>query len=239
MPLIATADDSVENVVFHVATALRTPVLILALLALASVVAEFGMLMVELWRRRKGNRDQVQRAALDAQAALAVGDRPRAATLLGRVASSAAMWRALSRMTEEAGGPDADLRVPKSIADFDASSLRRLERTRILVRFGPALGLMGTLIPLAPALNGLASGDVNELTDNLKVAFSITVLGLLVGAVAFAISLVRDRLYGQDLSDLQFIGATITRQPAVRAAAPPVLPSTPAPTAPEATGGEV
>ena len=87
--------------------------------------------------------------------------------------------------------------------------MRRLERTPLLVRAGPALGLMGTLIPLSPALSGLADGNVTQLTDNLRVAFSITVLGLLVGAVAFGISLVRDRLYAQDLSDLEFVAASV------------------------------
>ena len=69
---------------------------------------------------------------------------------------------------------------------------------------------MGTLIPLSPALAGLARGDVQQLSDNLRVAFSITVLGLLVGAIAFGISLVRDRLYAQDYSDLEFVAATLT-----------------------------
>ena len=104
------------------------------------------------------------------------------------------------------GGAD---RLAKALADYEYANLRRLERTRVLVRAGPALGLMGTLIPLAPALAGLADGDVDELSRNLRVAFSVTVLGLLVGAVAFAISLVRDRLYGQDLSDLEFVAATL------------------------------
>ena len=108
------------------------------------------------------------------------------------------------------GGAD---RVAKALADFDFQSLRRLERTRLLVRAGPALGLMGTLIPLAPALAGLADGDVAKLSRNLRVAFSVTVLGLLVGALAFAISLVRDRLYGQDLSDLEFVAATLEVRP--------------------------
>jgi len=84
-----------------------------------------------------------------------------------------------------------------------------LERTRLLVRAGPALGLMGTLIPLSPALAGLANGNVDELSSNLRIAFSVTVLGLLVGAVAFGLSLVRDRLYGQDLSDLQYVAARL------------------------------
>ena len=50
---------------------------------------------------------------------------------------------------------------------------------------------MGTLIPLSPALAGLAAGDVQELSDNLRIAFSVTVLGLLIGAIAFGISLVQ------------------------------------------------
>src|SRR5437899_2745783 len=79
----------------------------------------------------------------------------------------------------------------------------------LLVRAGPALGLMGTLIPLSPALSGLASGNIKQLTDNLRVAFSVTVLGLLVGVIAFGISLVRDRIYAQDLSDVEFITAEL------------------------------
>ncbi|MGH8734882.1 MAG: adenosylhomocysteinase, partial [Burkholderiales bacterium] len=77
-------------------------------------------------------------------------------------------------------------------------------------RAGPALGLMGTLIPLSPALAGLAAGDVQELSENLRVAFSVTVVGLLIAAIAFGISLVRDRLYSQDLSDLEFVANRLT-----------------------------
>jgi biopolymer transport protein ExbB/TolQ len=79
----------------------------------------------------------------------------------------------------------------------------------MLVRFGPALGLMGTLIPLSPALTGLANGNTQTLSHNLRVAFSVTVVGLLIGAVAFALSLSRDRLYSQDLSDLEYLAALI------------------------------
>ena len=69
---------------------------------------------------------------------------------------------------------------------------------------------MGTLIPLSPALTGLANGNTTALSENLRVAFSVTVVGLLVGAVAFAISLSRDRMYGQDLSDLEYVAAIIS-----------------------------
>lgn len=200
---------SIENVVFHISNALRTPVLVVALIAVAAVLVELGALAVELLRRGRRNPDRLQNAALNAREALRDGDRASAAKYLGIAVSSAAMWRAVLRVVAHTGLPEASIRVPKSIADFDLGSLRRLERTRILVRAGPALGLMGTLIPLSPALSGLASGNVSQLTDNLRVAFSITVLGLMIGAIAFGISLVRDRLYAQDLSDLTFIAATL------------------------------
>jgi biopolymer transport protein ExbB/TolQ len=78
---------------------------------------------------------------------------------------------------------------------------------------GPALGLMGTLIPLSPALAALGDGDVERLTDDLRVAFSVTVAGLLVGAIAFAVSLVRDRMYDQDYSDVEYVNAQLASYP--------------------------
>jgi biopolymer transport protein ExbB/TolQ len=50
---------------------------------------------------------------------------------------------------------------------------------------------------------------VAQLSEDLRVAFSVTILGLFIGAVAFAVSLVRDRLYSQDLSDLEYIAAAL------------------------------
>ena len=103
-----------------------------------------------------------------------------------------------------------DHQLNKALADFDFDAQRRLGRTRVLVRAGPALGLMGTLIPLSPALTGLASGNTAALSHDLRIAFSVTVLGLLVGALAFGLSLSRDRMYGQDLSDLQYLAAVLS-----------------------------
>jgi biopolymer transport protein ExbB/TolQ len=126
------------------------------------------------------------------------------------------MADALQGVVDAHGRPARDDRVAKLLAEFDLRSLRRLERTRVLVRMGPALGLMGTLIPLSPALSGLAGGDVAELTENLRVAFGVTVVGLLVGALAFGISLIRDRLYAQDHSDLEYVAARLAAVPVAR-----------------------
>ena len=200
---------SLEQLIFDVAGALRYPVLVLALASLAMVLIETGAFAVEVVRRRRRDTARLERVAQTARRALESGDLPAARLALRQVAWSTAMASTLELIAERSrSGGGAD-RVAKALADFDFASVRRLERTRVLVRAGPALGLMGTLIPLAPALAGLAQGDVAQLSRNLRIAFSVTVLGLIVGALAFAISLVRDRLYGQDLSDLEFVAATL------------------------------
>jgi biopolymer transport protein ExbB/TolQ len=199
-----------EDTLFHIAEALRVPVLVAALLCLAIVLVEFGRFLVELIGRR-GRSYAALQAATDAAVA-ALGGKPDpagAAAALGRISSSAAMTETITRLVAAVGTPDREEGAAKALADFDFGAMRRLERTRALVRLGPALGLMGTLIPLSPALAGLAKGDVAQLSSNLRVAFSVTVLGLLIGAVAFVISLVRDRLYGQDLSDLEFVAGRL------------------------------
>jgi biopolymer transport protein ExbB/TolQ len=206
--MIAVSD--IEELLFELANALRTPVFIAAIAALAFLLVDLGAFVVELMRRAGGRGgEHVALATANARAALATSNVAEAERALMPLASSAQMADTLSTVVAQHGQPGSSNRRAKALADFDLRSLRTLERSRMLVRFGPALGLMGTLIPLSPALEGLADGDVAQLSDNLRAAFSVTVLGLLIGAVAFAISLVRDRLYAQDLSDLEYVVAAL------------------------------
>jgi biopolymer transport protein ExbB/TolQ len=205
----ALSTHGVDDAIFRIANALEVPVLLLALLALAVVIFELGTFIVEVrsrWRRRV----DLPGAAAQARKALLAGDLASASRAAAPVARSGPMGQALSVIVAHARLPGGDHRLSKALADFDFDAQRRLARTRLLVRAGPALGLMGTLIPLSPALSGLAQGNVARLSSNLRIAFSVTVLGLLVGAVAFGLSLYRDRMYGQDLSDLEYLTAVVS-----------------------------
>ena len=199
----------VEEILFEISEVLEIPVLVLAVLALALVLVEAGALIVELRRRRLRSLTGLEEAIEESRRRLAAGIADAVSPLLS-YAWNRQMEDALTGIVAQCGRPDAEMRIAKRLAEYDYLSLRRLERSRILVRMGPALGLMGTLIPLSPALAGLADGDVATLTENLRVAFSVTVAGLLIGAVAFAISLIRDRLYAQDYSDVEYVVASLT-----------------------------
>ena len=99
----------------------------------------------------------------------------------------------------------SSIHLGRLVASLEIDANSRLSRMSFGVRVGPILGLMGTLIPLGPALIGLASGNIQELARNLVVAFSTTVLGLFVGGVCYAISLARRRWYAQDLADIEYL----------------------------------
>jgi len=209
----------IEQLIFRLAGALLYPVLLLAVVAFAAALVEAGMLTRELLRRRHRTTARVEDVAVATRAALARGDVAGATEIARTAAYGHAMAETIAAAVGLRGTTDGPDRTAKRMADYDYASMKRLERTRILVRLGPALGLMGTLIPLSPALGGLAKGDVDQLTHDLRTAFSVTVVGLLVGAIAFAVSLVRERLYAQDYSDVEFLAARVA-EPLAPAAAP-------------------
>jgi biopolymer transport protein ExbB/TolQ len=92
----------------------------------------------------------------------------------------------------------------KILQDAELRMGKALEPVRIGVKVGPILGLMGTLIPMGPALIGLSQGDIKSMADNLVIAFATTVIGLVVGGICYGLLVVRSRWYRQDLSDLEY-----------------------------------
>ena len=74
------------------------------------------------------------------------------------------------------------------------------------------LGLMGTLIPMGPALIGLSTGDIASMAYNMQVAFATTVVGLFSSAIGFITQQVKQRWYLQDMTNLEFIAGLITEK---------------------------
>ena len=50
----------------------------------------------------------------------------------------------------------------KLLGDYEIAADKELGQSKLLVKIGPMLGLMGTLIPMGPALVGLATGDLRH-----------------------------------------------------------------------------
>jgi biopolymer transport protein ExbB/TolQ len=198
--------NDLQQLIYDISRILLWPVLIAAVVCLIWVLIELGVLLYELWLRfRYRDLDALEVRALRARRAFRDGKPRTAYRYLQENNYSLVVVRFLYDLIRNYQTERLAAKPLKLLQEYEFYTIKRLERTRILVRIGPMLGLMGTLIPLAPALVGLASGDVEALSENLVTAFSVTVVGLLIGGLAFLVSIVRDRLYSQDISDMEYL----------------------------------
>ncbi len=89
---------------------------------------------------------------------------------------------------------------------------REVGKIQLIVRGGPSLGLMGTLIPMGTGLAGLTEGNMAQLSSSLIIAFSTTVVGLALGIVAYVFSMAKERWAIDDMRKIQLITEALTRK---------------------------
>ena len=111
---------------------------------------------------------------------------------------------------------DSPAQVQRLLANFEIAADKDLAISKTLTKLGPILGLMGTLIPMGPALAGLASGDIASMAYNMQIAFATTVVGLVAGAVGFLTQQVKQRWYLQDMINLEFLSELLNEKRAAR-----------------------
>ena len=97
------------------------------------------------------------------------------------------------------------------IGEYELRLDKRLIYPQVLTKFGPILGLMGTLIPMGPALVGLSSGDMATMAYNMQVAFATTVLGLFVSAIGYLTLQRLHRYHHQELIYIDYIDEILTQ----------------------------
>lgn len=98
------------------------------------------------------------------------------------------------------------------LADFEIGADKDLAISKTLGKMGPMLGLMGTLIPMGPALVGLSTGDIASMAYNMQVAFATTVVGLFAAAIGFITGQVKQRWYLKDMTDLEFVAELLNEK---------------------------
>ena len=84
----------------------------------------------------------------------------------------------------------------------EQKSHQQIQAARYSVKMGPTLGLIGTLTPMAKALSGLSQGNLNSLSSQMTTAFSTTVIGLVIGAIAYSVMHVRLKWQRKDIYEL-------------------------------------
>ena len=198
------ATSGIIGAMFLISNSLLYPVIIILLGLVVWSLISVGQFVSE-YASRSRDIAKLKVGCRDAKKYMQMLDYKKAAEALRSSGSNDFLRNFLNDLTESLKESKFAVEAEKLLQDYELRITKELEKARLVVKLGPMFGLMGTLIPLGPALMGLTAGNIQQLATNLVVAFSTTVLGLLTGGIAYAISLVKKRWYTQDLSDMEYV----------------------------------
>lgn len=191
-----TKMDEITKILYWISTGLLIPVIILLLFFFIRALITIGTFYSMYIQKLKFNK--VMRPIFESLEINTVRDNLATNEISGKLISSLYLQKLL-KVTPSA------IHYNKVLSDFEMSCQKDLANSQTLAKLGPILGLMGTLIPMGPALVGLASGDISSMATNMQVAFATTVIGLLIGAVGFIVLQMKKRWYAADVSDMEFV----------------------------------
>ncbi|GAB4355841.1 MAG: MotA/TolQ/ExbB proton channel family protein [Gammaproteobacteria bacterium] len=92
-----------------------------------------------------------------------------------------------------------------TLEDLEIFAIKQLEGQRIVTRVAPMLGLIATMIPMGPALKALADGNVQGISENLIVAFSAVIFGLIIASITFCTASIRKQWLVSEIRKVQEI----------------------------------
>ncbi|MBQ9498596.1 MAG: MotA/TolQ/ExbB proton channel family protein [Bacteroidaceae bacterium] len=195
--------ETISNALFWISNGLMVPVALLLLLMLAKALWETINFFGEFYQRMKGQR-AFDEALEDITPTNAV-EKLQPLVDKQRSALSACLGKLLSHRDNAAY-------CERLLSNYEVDAEKELAQSRSLVKLGPMLGLMGTLIPMGPALVGLAAGDISSMAYNMQVAFATTVVGIVIAAVGVVILQVKQRWYAHELNDLEYLSRTLRHE---------------------------
>ncbi|GAW95340.1 MULTISPECIES: MotA/TolQ/ExbB proton channel family protein [Colwellia] len=89
--------------------------------------------------------------------------------------------------------------------ELEVVALKQLENLRIVTRIAPMLGLIATMIPMGPALQALADGNIQGISENLIIAFAAVIWGMVISSLTFWPASVKKRWCAVELINIRKI----------------------------------
>lgn len=165
-----------ETILYRISSSLYLPVLLIVTLLAAYSVYACGRLLQEWLDRRQAGSRSVRLFNLDLAVALGKNRRSEA---------------------------PLDVELELLLQSHEHRQLVKLDQIRFVIKLGPALGLMGTLIPMGISLAALAQGNIPSMAGSMVTAFTATVTGLGCGVIAYLVALVREQWLRADFAAMR------------------------------------
>ncbi|MBN1907390.1 MAG: MotA/TolQ/ExbB proton channel family protein [Deltaproteobacteria bacterium] len=205
--------DLMQGTLYLIMNALLYPVMAVLIFLVVCTLFSLGGFLSEYMTRRK-NKDEDEYACIESIAEKIASD-----TISGSITDDIKKYSLKNRRIQKflkellvqasSGVKGLGIRIEKLITSHENTSRKTLDKTRLMIRVGPMLGLMGTLIPMGPALLSLSKGDLTQMANCLIIAFGTTVAGLAVSVIAYIISVMRERWYRADADDMEYLSDLI------------------------------
>ncbi|MDO5823249.1 MotA/TolQ/ExbB proton channel family protein [Methanobrevibacter sp.] len=184
-----------------ISQSLTIPVLVILLVIVIISIVTLGGVIAEYTSRKKVPIGTIRDLIYDINAAESV-DGLKDVISKSEIPKSQKKVLNEIALSESLGVSSREALASKLFEFEEEKTVDSLQKTDIITRIGPTLGLMGTLIPMGPGLAALGAGDINTLANSLTVAFNTTIVGIGSGALCYIIGKVRASWYDRYLSDL-------------------------------------
>jgi biopolymer transport protein ExbB/TolQ len=184
-----------------ISQSLTIPVLVILLVIVIISIISLGGVIAEYTSRKKVPIGTIRDLIYDINNAGSVDELKN---IIANAKIPKAQKKALTEIANsESLGNNSREALARKLFEFEEEkTMKTLQKTDIITRIGPTLGLMGTLIPMGPGLAALGAGDINTLASSLTVAFNTTIVGIGSGALCYVLGKVRSGWYDRYLSDL-------------------------------------
>lgn len=200
--------DILSGALYVVAQSLLLPVIVILLVIMVYAIIQFGGILSEYSSRIKTDAREIERIIKSIS-------NPSTPETIKEVLEGSNLPQSHKEIlkkiaaNKDIGEKSREVLARKLIEEEEMKAAKSIEKTDIIAKIGPAIGLMGTLIPMGPGLAALGAGDITTLAQNLMVAFDAAIIGLGAAAVAFTISRIRRRWYEDQLSTLDGLAESI------------------------------
>jgi len=194
----------IQTILYIVSSSLLIPVMVLLVFLLVWILFITGMIFSEWVERKRLNKISNTNLLIDEVKSkkMIPSDFDQYFTLNVR-----RYFNKLNKLIENRDEL-LEIRVENLIQEKELKMLKESDKIKILIRIGPSLGLMGTLIPMGTALASISKGDLNQLSSNLVIAFTTTVVGLGLGMLSYFYSVIKERWVQEDMKNMEVLTET-------------------------------
>lgn len=194
--------NTISDILYWISTGLLVPVIVLLIFFFIRAIVLIGTFFGQYIRIRKTTSGIY--AKMDGLKPSGIAEFET--SLPGKTDSLVVLY--LKKILDNRGDRT---KVNLFVSEYEIAADKDIATSKILAKVGPVLGLMGTLIPMGPALVGLSTGDIASMAHNMQVAFATTVVGLVVSTIGFLTQQVKERWAVMDMTILGHVAELLDK----------------------------